>query len=73
VFLGLLMLGLLVLLLLQSPQSVPATVRAELLQHNLPAPKDAADLQQPITSYSVLDDNRGFVIASFGSTDRSRT
>ena len=59
------MVGLLVCLLFQSAQSVPATVRAELLEHNLPVPKDAADLQQPITSYSVLDDSHGFVIAYY--------
>jgi hypothetical protein len=58
------MIGLLVLLLLQSPQSIPATVRAELLDRGLPVPK-GADLQQPITSYSVLDDNHGFVIAYY--------
>ena len=28
-------------------------------------PADAADLEQPITSYSVLDDDRGFVIAYY--------
>ena len=59
------MVGLLVCLLFQSAQGVPATVRAELLEHNLPVPKDAADLQQPITSYSVLDDSHGFVIAYY--------
>ena len=44
----------------------PDTLGAALLQRNLPAPKDAADLEQPITSYSVLDDERGFVIAYYG-------
>jgi len=37
----------------------------ELLGRNLPVPKDAADLELPITSYSVLDDSRGFVIAYY--------
>jgi hypothetical protein len=60
------MIGLLVCLLLQSAQKAPMSVGAELLARNLPVPKDAADLEQPITSYSVLDDNRGFVIAYYG-------
>jgi hypothetical protein len=61
------MLGLLVVLLLQSAQepALPIGVRAELLARSLPVPKDAADLDQPITSYSVLDDRRGFVIAYY--------
>jgi hypothetical protein len=42
------------------------TLGAALLQRNLPVPKDAADIEQPITSYSVLDDERGFVIAYYG-------
>lgn len=37
----------------------------ELLARNLPVPKEAADLELPITSYSVLDDERGFVIAYY--------
>lgn len=37
----------------------------ELLVRSLPVPKDAADLELPITSYSVLDDSRGFVIAYY--------
>ena len=55
------MLGLMVVLLLQSaPQpALPIGVSAELLARNLPAPKDADDLDQPITSYSVLDDRPG--------------
>jgi hypothetical protein len=62
------MFGLLVLLLFQSVQKAPLPigVGAELLARNLPVPKDAADLEQPITSYSVLDDSRGFVIAYYG-------
>jgi hypothetical protein len=65
---GLSMFGLLVLLLFQSVQKAPLPigVGAELLARNLPVPKDAADLEQPITSYSVLDDSRGFVIAYYG-------
>ena len=63
------MIGLLIVLFLQSVQKPPLPigvgVGAELLARNLPAPKDAADLDQPITSYSVLDDSRGFVIAYY--------
>lgn len=59
------MLGLLVLLLCQISQDVP-TLGAELVKRNLPVPRDAADLGQPITSYSVLEDVRGFVIAYYG-------
>jgi hypothetical protein len=59
------MVGLLVFLLLQSAQRGQTGIGAELLERNLRAPKDAADLDQPITSYSVLDDSRGFVIAYY--------
>ena len=61
------MFGLLVVLVLQSAQepAPPIGVRAELLARNLPAPKDADDLDKPITSYSVLDDRQGFVIAYY--------
>jgi hypothetical protein len=59
------MLGLLLLLFFQPVQKPPRAVGAELLARNLPVPKDAADLDQPITSYAVLDDNRGFVIAYY--------
>lgn len=61
------MFGLLVVLFLQSVQKppLPIGVRAELLARSLPVPKDATDLDQPITSYSVLDDSRGFVIAYY--------
>jgi hypothetical protein len=41
------------------------SVGAELLARNLPVPKDAADLDKPITSYSVLDDRKGFIIAYY--------
>lgn len=37
----------------------------ELLARNLPVPRDAVDLDRPITSYSVLDDSQGFVIAYY--------
>ena len=57
------MFGLLVFLLCRAVQPSPQSVGAELLARNLPVPRDAADLEQPITSYSVLDDSRGFVIA----------
>ena len=56
---------LLVSLLMQSPQQLPPTLGAELLARNLPVPRDATDLEQPITSYSALDDSRGFVIAYY--------
>jgi hypothetical protein len=61
------MFGLLVVLFLQSVQKpeLPIGVRAELLARSLPLPTDATDLDQPITSYSVLDDGRGFVIAYY--------
>jgi hypothetical protein len=52
-------------LLLQSAQTLPIGVRAELLARNLPAPNDADDLDQPITDYLVLDDRQGFVIAYY--------
>jgi hypothetical protein len=57
--------GVLLLALFQSPPGGPATLGRELLSRNLPAPSDLADLEQPITSYSVLDDSRGFVIAYY--------
>jgi hypothetical protein len=59
------MFGLLVFLLSHAVQPSPQSLSAELLARNLPVPRDAADLQQPITSYSVLDDGRGFVIAYY--------
>src|SRR4051812_12101028 len=37
----------------------------ELIARNLPVPKDAADLELPITGYSVLDDGGGFAIAYY--------
>ena len=37
----------------------------ELANRSLPAPPNAADLNAPITSYSVLDDATGFVIAYY--------
>lgn len=59
------MFGLLIFLLCHAVQPAPKTLGAELLARNLSVPKDAADLDQPITSYSVLDDSRGFVIAYY--------
>ena len=59
------MFSLMVCLLLQSAQTPPVGVRAELLARNLPPPKDADDLDNPIISYSVLDDRQGFVIAYY--------
>jgi hypothetical protein len=44
----------------------PPTVGRELLIRTLPVPLDAADLDQPITSYSTLEDERGFAIAYYG-------
>jgi hypothetical protein len=58
--------SLLVLLFTQSIPSERPSLGMELLKRNLPVPKGAADLEQPITSYSVLDDSRGFVIAYYG-------
>ena len=43
-----------------------ATLGSELLRRNLPVPGDAGDLDQPITSYSTLDDEMGFSIAYYG-------
>jgi hypothetical protein len=54
-----------VLLVAAALQQAPS-LATELQIRNLPVPKDAADLEQPITSYSVLDDSRGFVIAYYG-------
>jgi len=59
------LLALLLLLFFQPVQKASATLGAELLARNLPAPADLADLDQPITSYSFLDDSRGFVIAYY--------
>jgi hypothetical protein len=47
-------------------QQRQATLGAELLLRTFPVPPDAADLEQPITSYSTLDDDRGFAIAYYG-------
>src|SRR5688572_27052902 len=43
-----------------------ATLGSEIARRNLPVPPAATDLDQPITSYSVLDDDGGFVIAYYG-------
>lgn len=42
------------------------TLGRELLGRSLPVPPDAPDLEQPITSFSTLDDERGFAIAYYG-------
>jgi hypothetical protein len=55
---------LMTLMLLVTAQTAGSLGR-ELLARNLPAPRDAQDLELPITSYSVLDDDRGFVIAYY--------
>jgi hypothetical protein len=52
-------------LLVTAALQKPASLGAELRVRNLPVPRDAADLDRPITSYSVLDDSRGFVIAYY--------
>jgi hypothetical protein len=57
--------GLLLLLLSPLVQAGQATLGTELLERNLPVPKDAKDLDQPITSYAVLDDRAGFVIGYY--------
>jgi hypothetical protein len=59
------MLPLIAFLFFQATHNLPTGLGAELLNRNLPAPKDVADLDTPITSYSVLDDSRGFVIAYY--------
>jgi len=53
-----------VLLLSVMLQTAP-TLGSELLERNLPAPPDAADLDQTITSYAVLDDQQWFVIGYY--------
>lgn len=60
------MFGVLLWLLCQAVHPSSQSLGAALLARNLPVPRDAADLEQPITSYSVLDDSRGFVIAYYG-------
>ena len=57
---------LLIAVLLATTLQRPASLGAELRARSLPAPADAADLDQPITSYAVLDDAQGFVIAYYG-------
>ena len=57
---------LLVVLSIGAQNQRAATFGAELLRRSLPVPSDAADLEQPITSYSTLDDERGFAIAYYG-------
>lgn len=59
------MFWLLVFLLCPASQAPPQSLGAALLARNLPVPRDAMDLEQPITSYSVLEDRRGFVIAYY--------
>src|SRR5687768_3600532 len=55
----------LILLLLTATLQRPASLGAELLARNLPAPPGAADLARPITSHAVLDDAKGFAIAYY--------
>jgi hypothetical protein len=62
----------LLVLFLELAQKAPRTLGAELLARNLPAPVDFADLDQPITSYSVLDDKYGFVIAYYARESDDR-
>jgi len=57
--------GLLTAVLTAAALRASQSLGSELLRRNLPVPKDAPDLEQPITSYSVLDDERGFVIAYY--------
>ena len=54
---------LVVALVLESQQA--GSLGLELANRNLPAPPRADDLNAPITSYSVLDDATGFVIAYY--------
>jgi hypothetical protein len=60
------MLVILVALVLAATIQNAPTLGAEVSRRNLPVPPVAADLDQPITSYSVLDDDGGFVIAYYG-------
>ena len=53
-----------VALVLGSQQA--GSLSVELSVRNLPVPPNANDLHWPITSYSALDDARGFVIAYYG-------
>lgn len=56
--------GFLLVILAATLQAMP-TLASELLQRGLPPPNEAAELDRPITSYSVLDDDSRFVIAYY--------
>jgi len=47
-----------------APQAV-RTLKVELVQHHVPVPADAGDIDRPITSYSVSDDVDFFAIAYY--------
>ena len=56
-------LALILAVFLESQQA--GSLGLELANRSLPAPPNAADLNAPITSYAVLDDATGFVIAYY--------
>jgi hypothetical protein len=56
---------LLILLLAAMGVQATATLGGEVVRRNLPAPPEVHDLEQAITSYAVLDDERGFVIGYY--------
>ena len=56
--------GFLLVILTVTLQKTP-TLASGLLQRHLPVPGEAPELERPITSYSVLDDNSRFVIAYY--------
>ncbi len=56
--------GFLLVILTVTLQKTP-TLASELLQRHLPVPGEAPELERPITSYSVLDENSRFVIAYY--------
>lgn len=54
-----------ILLALSLGGQQPATLSTELLTRGLPVPRDAVALEKAISSYAVLDDERGFVIGYY--------
>lgn len=58
--------GLIVAVLLGAVVQTGGTLGGELLRRSLPVPSDAGDLEQRMTSYATLDDERGFAIAYYG-------
>ena len=60
------MTGMLLIVLAVVLQKAP-TLANELLQRDLPPPAEAAELDRPIASYSVFDDDSRFVIAYYSA------